>query len=60
MIRTRSIVSVLMAAFLAVLTSPLAAAPQNTDADFKGCKDHPLFTRMQDMRIKACRTVEQQ
>ncbi len=34
------------------ITLPLTAA------DAVGCKDHPLFTRMQGMRIVSCKTVE--
>jgi len=58
MIRARSIVYVCMIALLIGFASPLHAAPQAKEPDFKGCQDHPLFTRMQDMRIKTCRTVE--
>jgi len=38
----------------------LHAAPQAKEPDFKGCTDHPMFTRMPDMRINTCKAVEQQ
>jgi outer membrane protein OmpA-like peptidoglycan-associated protein len=58
MLRARSIAFVCMTALFVALASPLHASPQAKEPDFKGCKDHPLFTRMQDMRIKGCKTVE--
>jgi OOP family OmpA-OmpF porin len=36
----------------------LGAALPLAAADAAGCKDHPLFTRMQGMRIVSCRTAE--
>jgi OmpA-OmpF porin, OOP family len=45
-------------AVFAFVSSPLFAAPQTGDADAKGCVDHPLFTRMQNMHIASCRLVE--
>ena len=56
MTRARSIVLLCLATLLLVPASPLVAAPQAADA--AGCKDHPLFTRMQGMRIVSCRTVD--
>jgi outer membrane protein OmpA-like peptidoglycan-associated protein len=41
-----------------MLTSPAFAASQAKDADAKGCADHPLLTRMQNMRIVSCKTTE--
>ncbi len=41
-----------------ILSAPLFAGPQAAEPDAKGCKDHPLFTRMQGMRLATCRTVE--
>jgi len=52
----RSIVLLCLATLLLVPASPVVAAPQAADA--AGCKDHPLFTRMQGMRIVSCRTVD--
>ena len=34
------------------------AAPQATDQDARGCKDHPLFTRMQGMRLALCKMAD--
>jgi outer membrane protein OmpA-like peptidoglycan-associated protein len=34
------------------------AAGQAAEPDAAGCQDHALFTRMQDMRIMTCKTVE--
>jgi outer membrane protein OmpA-like peptidoglycan-associated protein len=34
------------------------AAPQAPDADAKGCKDHPLFTRMPNMHIVSCKSSD--
>jgi OOP family OmpA-OmpF porin len=47
-----------MAAFLFVPVFLLSAAPQAKEPDAAGCKDHPLFTRMQNMHIVLCKTVE--
>ena len=58
MTRARSITLLLVTAVLVAFASPLYAAPQAKEADFKGCTDHPLFTRMENMRIKGCRNVE--
>ena len=38
--------------------SLLCAAPQAKEPDATGCNDHPLFTRMQNMRIAMCKTVD--
>jgi OmpA-OmpF porin, OOP family len=58
MMRASSIAVVFMAAVLFPFVSPLHAAPQARQADFKGCADHPLLTRMENMRITTCRSVE--
>jgi OmpA-OmpF porin, OOP family len=50
--------AVLLAALLAASTSLLFSAPQAKEADSAGCKDHPLFTRMQNMHIIMCKAVE--
>jgi len=38
----------------------LHAAPQAKEPDFKSRTEHPMFTRMPDLRIKTCKAVEQQ
>ena len=57
MTRARSITYLLMTAVLVAFASPLYPAPQAKEADFKGCKDHPLFTRMANMRITTCEST---
>ena len=47
-----------VAAALAMSASLSYGAPQAAEPDAKGCKDHPLFTRMQGMRIATCRMVD--
>ncbi|HQZ17171.1 MAG TPA: OmpA family protein [Vicinamibacteria bacterium] len=47
-----------VAAVLALSASPTFALPQAAEPDAKGCKDHPLFTRMQGMRLATCRMVD--
>jgi outer membrane protein OmpA-like peptidoglycan-associated protein len=56
--RARVLAAALLASALFASPSPLHAAPQAKEADFKGCVDHPLLTRMDNMRIKTCRAVE--
>jgi OmpA-OmpF porin, OOP family len=57
MIRLRSLA--LCASLVSVLSTPLAAAPQAKPLpDSAGCTDHPLFTRMKDMRIYSCKTID--
>lgn len=56
MTRFRSTGLLLTIAF-GILASP-ALTGQSKDADAKGCKDHPLLTRMQNMHIVSCKTVE--
>jgi OOP family OmpA-OmpF porin len=58
MTRVRPIAFTFMAAFLMLIASTLAAAPQAQEPDAAGCTDHPLFTRMQNMRIVSCKTVD--
>ena len=58
MARARSIALLFMAAFLIASASGLSAAPQATEPDAAGCKDHPLFTRMQNTHIVWCKAVE--
>ena len=43
---------------LAVLALIPPATVHAQDADAKGCVDHPLFTRMQNMHIATCRQVD--
>jgi len=56
--RAQVLAAALLAAALLASASPLHAAPQAKEPDYKGCADHPLLTRMADMRIKTCKTVE--
>jgi len=56
--RAQVLAAALLASALLASTSPLHAAPQAKEADLKGCADHPLLTRMADMRIKTCKSVE--
>jgi OOP family OmpA-OmpF porin len=58
MTRARSIVFLFMAVFIISPASLLSAAPQAKEPDAAGCKDHPLFTRMQNMYIVLCKMVE--
>jgi len=59
MTRVRIIALVLQVSSLALLAFPvLAVAQTKTDSDAAGCQDHPLFTRMQNMRIATCRKSE--
>ena len=58
MIRTRSIAILITSAFAILVASPLFAVPQAKEADAAGCRDHPLFTRMQNMRIVSCKQVD--
>jgi OmpA-OmpF porin, OOP family len=58
MVRPRWIAFLFMTALLVASTSLLSAAPQAKEPDAPGCQDHPLFTRMQNMRITRCKTVE--
>ena len=44
-------------AFMLMIAASVPAAAQAT-ADAAGCKDHPLFTRMQNMRILNCRSSD--
>jgi outer membrane protein OmpA-like peptidoglycan-associated protein len=56
MTHSRSI-GLLLTLLVGILASPASAA-QAKDADAKGCKDHPLFTRMQNTHIVSCKTVD--
>ena len=59
MTRSRIVALLFQASLLAIAAYPVPAAAQTkADADAAGCKDHPLFTRMQNMRIATCRTSE--
>lgn len=44
--------------FLAVALVALGASPSFAQPDAAGCQDHPLVTRMQNMRIATCKTAE--
>jgi OmpA-OmpF porin, OOP family len=48
----------LVAAALITSVSALSGAPQIKEPDAAGCKDHPLFTRMPNMRVVSCKTAE--
>lgn len=58
MTRNRSMTFLSVALALVLSASLSSGAPQAADQDAKGCKDHPLFTRMQNMRIVLCTMVE--
>ena len=44
--------------FVAMASGIPCAAQSKPDADAAGCKDHPAFTRMQNMRIVLCKTSD--
>jgi OmpA-OmpF porin, OOP family len=50
--------SIVLLFLTALLISPTALWSQAKAPDAAGCQDHPLFTRMQNMRIYSCKTVE--
>lgn len=54
----RPIVLLLASSVLLISTQLLAAPQAKPPADAAGCKDHPLVTRMQNMRIHSCRTYD--
>lgn len=58
MTAVRSAILALVPAVLIAI--PVQAAPQakGASADAAGCKDHPLVTRMQNMRIVSCKTTD--
>jgi outer membrane protein OmpA-like peptidoglycan-associated protein len=59
MIRARIAVLLFQASLLAIAAYPVPAAAQTrADSDAPRCKDHPLFTRMQNMRIVTCRASD--
>jgi OOP family OmpA-OmpF porin len=58
MICARSIAYLFLVVFLIAAIPLPASALQAADADAKGCQDHPLFTRMQNVHITMCKTVE--
>ena len=48
-----------LAAAVFIAHAPALARPQQVkEPDAAGCKDHPLFTRMTNMRIASCKLVE--
>jgi OmpA-OmpF porin, OOP family len=51
---------VLMLAFfvVAAVAVPECSAQAKPAADAAGCKDHPLFTRMQNMRLAVCKSAD--
>ena len=58
MARVRSVGFLFMASLLITSAHLSSSAPQAKEPDAKGCADHPLFTRMQNMRIVTCKMVE--
>lgn len=56
--RTPSARFIAAAAFLLASASLLSGAPQAKESDAAGCKDHPLFTRMQNTHIVSCKVAE--
>ncbi len=57
MTRVRSLVRLCLVLVLLAPATRLAAAPA-PPPDAKGCKDHPLFTRMEGMRLTSCRNID--
>ena len=55
MLRARLIA---VASVAALITAVVPAAAQPAEADAKGCTDHPMLTRMQNMRITMCQMVD--
>jgi OmpA-OmpF porin, OOP family len=53
----RSVVFLIVIAILIASVSPINAAPPAKEPDATGCSDHPLFTRMQNMRLVLCKTT---
>jgi outer membrane protein OmpA-like peptidoglycan-associated protein len=53
-----SIAGAIALAVFAFASFDAVASPQSKDADAANCKDHPLFTRMQDMHIATCKQAE--
>jgi len=47
-----------MATLFFASASQVSGATPGKEQDAAGCKDHPLFTRMQNMRIVSCKSVE--
>ena len=58
MVRFRMMVLILQVSSVPLLLTLPAMAQSKADADAAGCQDHPLFTRMQNMRIATCRKSE--
>lgn len=58
MTRNRSLRFVFVAAAPVLSASLSFALPQAAEPDAKGCQDHPLFTRMQGMRLATCRMFD--
>lgn len=50
-------VFLVVTALLTVSAMSTAAAPQDPNADVKGCVDHPLFTRMNNTHIVFCKST---
>ncbi len=52
-----SVLFLIVTAFFIASSHPVKAAPQAKEPDATGCSDHPLFTRMSNMRLVWCKTV---
>lgn len=58
MTRALCIAFLFVTALLIIPSSLLQAAAQAPQADAAGCKDHPLFTRMQNMYVVSCKAID--
>ena len=59
MLRTSAVrVIIATTALIIGSISLVVAAPQAGDGDARGCQDHPLFTRMQNMHIVSCKSAD--
>lgn len=55
---SHSVVFLIVVAFLIASALPINAATQQVkEPDASGCSDHPLFTRMLNMRLVSCKTI---
>jgi len=52
-----SVVFLFVCALFITSVLPVNAAPPAKEADAPGCSDHPLFTRMLNMRLVLCKTI---
>jgi OmpA-OmpF porin, OOP family len=54
----RSICLKIMVALFILSSSLFPSAAQTKESDSANCNDHPLFTRMENMHITMCKTIE--